>query len=83
MTVAVEMTKGAKKDIDGLPAVVKARVLEVFTSLVNFPNVPNVKALKGDRKGTYRARVGGYRVFFTVAAGVLTVTGVSDRKDAY
>lgn len=83
MTVAVKFSKGAEKDIKGLSAIVKARVMVVFASLVNFPEVPHVKALKGDRKGSYRVRMGDWRIFFTVEAGVLTVTGVSDRKDAY
>lgn len=83
MTVAVLMTAGAKKDLDRLPMTIKARVAAVLATLTDYPQVSHVKALKGALAGTYRVRVGGYRILFTLGKGTLTVVSIDDRKDAY
>ena len=43
----------------------------------------DVKALKGDRKGLKRLRVGDYRVLFDENTEAITVHRVRDRKDVY
>lgn len=83
MTVAVLLSKSAQKDIDSLPVVVQARVAEKIVALAAYPGVSGVKALKGEHKGTYRVRVGSYRILFTLAAGTITIVAVDDRKEAY
>lgn len=83
MTVAVNISVTAQKDIDGLPAVAKAQVAAVLARLPEYPAVVGIKALKGALKGTYRVRAGSYRVLFTLGKGTLTVTSVDDRKDVY
>ena len=83
MAVAVLLSKSAQRDVETLPAVVQARVAEKIVALAAYPNVAGVKALKGALKGTYRVRVGSYRILFTTAPGALTITAVDDRKEAY
>jgi mRNA-degrading endonuclease RelE of RelBE toxin-antitoxin system len=34
-------------------------------------------------KGLFRARVGNYRVVFTLAAGTITVVQITGRKETY
>ncbi len=83
MTVTVVLTKSAQKDVAGLPAVVQARVADKIVELASYPNVSNVKALKGALAGSLRARVGEYRILFTVSGGTLTITAVRIRGGAY
>lgn len=83
MTVAVNISKAAQKDIASLPVLVQVRVQDAILLLAAYPQVVGVKALKGSLKGQYRVRVGSYRVVFTLASGVLTVVAVDDRKDVY
>jgi mRNA interferase RelE/StbE len=83
MTVAVNISKAAQKDIASLPVLVQVRVQDAILGLAAYPQVVGVKALKGSLKGQYRVRVGSYRVVFTLASGVLTVVAVDDRKDVY
>jgi mRNA interferase RelE/StbE len=81
MAFTVVVTPSAQRDIDRLPVVVRNRVLTAIERLANWPNVPNVKALKGG-KGLYRMRVGDYRVIFYVDVAVVVVR-VGHRKDVY
>ncbi len=83
MTVAVLISKAAQKDFNGLPASVQASVNDMFLALANYPNVTGIKALKGGMKGLLRARVGNYRVVFTLTTGTITVVQITDRKETY
>nr|VFJ49938.1 MAG: mRNA interferase RelE/StbE [Candidatus Kentron sp. DK] len=46
---------------------------------------PNIKKLKDYRPGTWRYRIGKFRVFFTVAQGerIVSILSVDARRDAY
>ncbi len=83
VAVTVLFSKSAQKDIDSLPLVVQARVAAKVVELRGYPNVSNVKALKGSLKGQLRARIGEYRILFTVSGQTLTITGVVIRGGAY
>lgn len=83
MAVTVLLSKSAQKDLDGLPAAVQARVAAKAVGLAGYPTVSNIKALKGSLKGQHRARVGEYRILFTVSGQTLTITGVVIRGGAY
>jgi mRNA-degrading endonuclease RelE of RelBE toxin-antitoxin system len=83
MAVAVLLTKAAAKDIDDLPAAVQARVADKIVELAAYPKVSNIKALKGALKGQHRARIGDYRIIFTVSGETLTITSVVIRGGAY
>jgi mRNA interferase RelE/StbE len=83
VAIAVLITKGAQKDIDGLPATVQARIAAKIVELRRYPAVSNIKALKGALKGQQRARIGDYRIVFTVSDQTLTITRVVIRGGAY
>jgi mRNA-degrading endonuclease RelE of RelBE toxin-antitoxin system len=77
------MTRGAQKDVADLPATIQARVAKKALELANFPATSNVKALQGDLRGQHRARIGDYRIIFTVSGQRLTITRVVVRGGAY
>lgn len=83
MPVAVLITRSAQKDIEELPAVVQARVAAKIVEIAGYPTVSNIKALKGSLKGQHRARIGNYRILFTVSDQTLTITRVVIRGGAY
>lgn len=83
MTVAVLISKSAQKDFNGLPVAVQADVTAMFVALANYPKVTGIKPLKGGMKGLFRARVGNYRVVFTLTTGTITVVQITDRKETY
>ena len=45
------------------------------------PNRSRIKRLRGKQDTTYRLRVGAYRVFYDVGAGVVTVVAVLHTHD--
>jgi mRNA-degrading endonuclease RelE of RelBE toxin-antitoxin system len=79
----VTLSSTAKKQIEALPALVQVRIAAAIQALAAYPNVPGVKALKGAHKGTFRVRVGAYRIIFSTATGIVTIISISDRKEAY
>lgn len=83
MPVLVLLSKGAQKDVDGLPVDVHVRVIAKLDDLRNYPNVAGIKALKGAHRGEYRVRVGSFRIVFTIGTGAITVIAVDARKDVY
>lgn len=79
----VIVTKSAEKDLRGVPADAVDSIRATIRGLEAWPNVQNVKALKGQLRGTFRARDGEYRIFFTFKSGTVTVTAITTRGDAY
>lgn len=57
-------TKKARRQLAGIPNKDLERIFSAIEKLVNFPDVPNVKALV--MRSDYRLRVGRYRVLFSV-----------------
>jgi mRNA interferase RelE/StbE len=79
----VVITASALKDIAALPASIQARILAAIHGLADWPNVRQVKALKGKLKGAFRLRVGDYRVIFYVEGRRIVVTDVAQRGGIY
>ncbi|QOG05133.1 type II toxin-antitoxin system mRNA interferase toxin, RelE/StbE family [Aureimonas sp. OT7] len=82
---AISYTTRALRSLSRMPRNVATRIqakVEQFAadpaSLAN-----NVKALKGEISGTYRLRVGDYRVIFNEHGVVLVVLKVGHRRDIY
>jgi mRNA interferase RelE/StbE len=79
----VELTPEAHEQRARLPNKAKERVQKMLMRLEKWPKVTGVKKLKGNLAGWYRARVGDYRIRFTVKGEVVTVDKVGHRKDVY
>ncbi len=54
----------AQDDVRALPVTMRVRFDAVVTRLESWPNVSGAKALRGQRKGHYRIRMGDWRVIF-------------------
>ena len=81
--MTVLLTPEAQADFDALPVVIKARVLQIFERLAQWPNVSGAKALSGAWAGHYRIRTGDWRVIFRVVTPKVVVVRIKHRSDVY
>ena len=76
------LTRRARNDLEALPETVRAAVLETLTSIGAEPERSG-KKLVGRLEGLWSARVGNYRVLYTVEAGRAIVRAIRHRAVAY
>ena len=74
MIYKVTFRQSALKSLKRLPKFHSKVILSKIERLAYFsPNTPNIKALKGELQGSFRLRVGDYRVVFEVHQEIVTV----------
>lgn len=78
----LRLTRLPRTDLKVLPETVRAAVLETFTSIDADPERTG-KQLVGRREGLWSARVGNYRVLYTVERRGVIVRAVRHRAVAY
>ena len=76
------LTKRALKDLDKIDADAKARIGDKLKTLMNDPT-GNSKKLSNPSIGTYRFRVGDYRIIFDLEKEDIIVLRIGHRKDIY
>ncbi len=76
------LTRRARNDLEALPETVRAAVLETLTSIGAEPERSG-KKLVGRLEGLWSARVGNYRVLYTVDARRVIVRAIRHRAVAY
>ena len=76
------LTKRAVKDLGKLNEDVKFRIKEKFNLLLNDPTGIS-KKLSSPLIGTYRLRVGDYRVIFDIDDDKVVILRIGHRKDIY
>jgi mRNA interferase RelE/StbE len=81
--VTVILNEEATQDFELLPKKMKERVAKMLIRLEAWPLVSGITELTGNLAGLHRARVGDYRVIFSVQDDVLTVAKIGHRKDVY
>ncbi len=84
MAYRIVITKKAKRDIDELAGVVRERLGKKLLKISQLEDIrPVVRQLVDSRIGTYRLRVGDYRVLFDLEKKDLVILRVQHRKDVY
>ena len=77
-------TVSARKDVDTLDIVIKARLKKKLEMIVVCGNImTHAKKLENNKVGDYRIRVGDYRLLFDLAGNKITVLRVRHRREAY
>ena len=76
------LTRRARGDLEALPATVRGAVLETIASIAAEPERTG-KKLVGRLEGLWSARVGNYRVLYTLEAGQVIVRAIRHRAVAY
>ena len=78
----LRLTRRAKQDLIELPEPVRDAVLETLTLVEGDPEGVG-KRLVGRMKGLWSARVGNYRILYTVERGGVIVRAIRHRAVAY
>jgi len=83
MPYRLRITETAHKELQRLPAHVRARVQDRCRGLADDPRPPGCRKLRGGE--IYRIRVGDYRVLYDVESVTQTVTilRIRHRREAY
>lgn len=85
MSYRIEFTSAAAKALSKLPRDVARRIKTAIDALADDPFPAGAVALQGAEKGSYRIRVGDYRVVYEVSRGraVIVIVRIGDRKEVY
>jgi mRNA-degrading endonuclease RelE of RelBE toxin-antitoxin system len=78
----LHLTRRARRDLEGLPEPVRSAVLETLGAIALEPE-PSGKALVGRLRGLWSARVGNYRVLYTIEESGVIVRAIRHRAVAY
>jgi mRNA interferase RelE/StbE len=78
----VVLTRRAMKDLDGLDAQTRKRTLEKLRANAVNP-LQNSTKLTTPRLGTYRYRIGDYRIIFDLEKDTVIVLRIGHRKEIY
>lgn len=79
----VEWAKGAFEDLQNLDKPIAQRILSKISWFTeHFDNI-TPEPLSGDFVGTYKLRVGDWRVVYTIESDVIVIQAVGHRKEIY
>jgi mRNA interferase RelE/StbE len=78
----VVLTRRAQKDLQALDPPVRRRILDRLAELEDPPLLHAVR-LSNPRLGTYRIRVGPWRVIFDIDEDVVVVLRIGHRRELY
>ena len=79
----VRLTATARKQLEQLPASIRARMYDLLERLEKWPNVSGAKPLRGNLAGRYRLRTGDFRMQFRVAGDVVVIEQIGHRDGFY
>jgi mRNA interferase RelE/StbE len=81
----VILSSPADRDVDRLGGDVVERVFAALRGLRENPRPPGCRLLRGRKAGTWRIRVGDWRILYDIddAAGLVTILRVRHRSKAY
>jgi len=75
-------TRKAEKDIEKLPRETKSRIGKKLKELSANP-IENSEKLSDSKLGSYRFRIGNYRIIFDLLGAEIVILRVGHRKDIY
>ena len=78
----IVLTRRAVKDLEGLDDQTRKRILEKLKAYGQDPLQHSIK-LAVPKLGTYRYRIGDYRVIFDLEDDTVIVLRVGNRRDIY
>lgn len=82
MSYKILFTKSAFKDIQKLDRVVKKRIQKAIEKNLEKP-LANARQLIDYKIGSYRWRVGNYRIIFDIDDKIVVVLRVRHRRESY
>jgi mRNA interferase RelE/StbE len=85
VTYTVEISSSAAKSLAKIDKNARLRVVGAIELLALDPRPPGVKMLRGGEQGRWRARVGDYRIVYTIEDDrlIVLVLRVAHRREVY
>jgi len=84
MAYTIAITKTAKRDIDALEHVERKRLGKKLLHVASLDDLSSVaKHFTNSAIGTYRLRIGSYRVLFDIEGRIMLILGVQHRREVY
>ena len=85
MTYPVEISSSAAKSLATIDKKTRLRIVGAIELLAVDPRPPGVKLLHGGEQGRWRARVGDYRIVYTIEDDrlIVLVLRVAHRREVY
>jgi mRNA interferase RelE/StbE len=81
--VKIYWTEDAIKDLERLDKPVEQRILRKISWLSNNFERITPEPLSGEFKGTFKLRIGDWRIVYTVEGQTLVIQFIAHRRDIY
>ena len=79
----VQYSRKALKFINAADRITQQRIKEGVDGLLEIPPKGDIKVMQGQPVGTYRLRVGKYRIVYEVISDTLRILNIGSRGDIY
>ena len=79
----VQFSRKALKFIHAADRITKQRIQESVNGLLEVPPKGDIKAMQGQPSGTFRLRIGKYRIVYEIVSDVLRILKIGSRGDIY
>ena len=79
----VQYSRKALKFINAADRITQQRIKEGVVGLLEIPPKGDIKAMQGQPVGTYRLRVGKYRIVYEIVSDTLRILNIGSRGDIY
>ena len=76
-------SRKALKFINGADRITQQRIKEGVSGLLEEPPRGDVKVMQGQPAGTYRLRIGKYRIIYELTSDTLHIINIGSRGDIY
>ena len=81
--MTVQFSRKALKFIHTADHNTKQRIKEGITGLLKSPPKGDIKAMQGQPSGTFRLRIGKYRILYEFTSDTLRILNIGSRGDIY
>ena len=79
----VQYSRKALKFISAADRITQQRIKDGIDGLLEIPPKGDIKVMQGQPVGTYRLRVGKYRIVYEVISDTLRILNIGSRGDIY
>ena len=79
----VQYSRKALKFISAADRITQQRIKDGIDGLLEIPPKGDIKVMQGQPVGTYRLRVGKYRIVYEIISDTLRILNIGSRGDIY